>query len=128
MKFNLTETDYDVELLMLYLQRSVKPEKLPGNETVIRFKFTDIDDLSKWWLLVSGDNVDICVSDPGKDVDIFFTSTVKVMADVWMGDTNYRKALRGGELRITGPSALTRNVSSWMSNTIFADLPSAREI
>ena len=41
---NLTEKDYDVELLMLYLQRSIVPEKLLGNETVIRFRFTDISE------------------------------------------------------------------------------------
>ncbi len=63
---NLTETDYDVELLMLYLQRSIAPESLPGNENVIRFKFTDMEkDLSEWWLVVTGDQTDICVKDPG---------------------------------------------------------------
>ncbi len=125
---NLTQSDYDVELLMLYLQRSVNPEKLPGNETVIRFTFTDIEDMAKWWILVEGENVDICVSDPGKDVDLYFTSTVKIMADIWMGDTNYRTALRSGELRVTGPTVMTRDISSWMSNSIFSDIPSAREI
>ena len=39
---NLTEKDYDVELLMLYLKRSIVARELIGRETVIRFKFTDI--------------------------------------------------------------------------------------
>lgn len=125
---NLTQSDYDVELLMLYLQRSVVPAKLPGNQTVIRFRFTDIDDMAKWWIIVEGDDVDICVSDPGMDVDIYFTSSVKTMADIWMGDMTYRKALRAGDLKLTGPNALTRDVSSWMAISIFADMPSAREI
>ena len=38
---NLTEKDFDVELLMLYLKRSIVPSKLIGSESVIRFKFTD---------------------------------------------------------------------------------------
>jgi len=29
---------------MLYLQRSIVAEGLPGKESVIRFKFTDIED------------------------------------------------------------------------------------
>lgn len=45
---NLTEKDYDVELLMLYLRRSINSENLVGNETVIRFKFTDIDTYPDW--------------------------------------------------------------------------------
>ena len=125
---NLTDTDYDVELLMIYLQRSIVPEGLPGNESVIRFKFTDIEDPSEWWLIVTGDKVDICVKDPGKDVDVYFTSTVKTMVDIWMGDTTYRKALAGGILKIVGNSALTHNVTAWMKLTLFADLPPASEI
>ena len=83
---NLTEKDYDVELLMLYLKRSIVPQKLIGRETVIRFKFTDIEKYPDWWLVVTGEEVDLCVKNPGKDIDVYFTSSVKTMADIWMGD------------------------------------------
>ena len=125
---NLTRTDYDVELLMLYLQRSIVPEHLPGNESVIRFKFTDIEDMSEWWLVVTDDQIDVCVKDPGKEVDVYFTSTVKTMADIWMGDTTYRKALAGGALKIVGNRALTRDVTAWMKLSLFTDLPPASDI
>jgi DNA-binding HxlR family transcriptional regulator len=125
---NLTEKDYDVELLMLYLQRSIIPEKLPGDETIIRFKFTDIADMAEWWLVVTGDQVDVCVKDPGKEVDVYFTVSVKTMADIWMGETSYRKARAGGTLKIVGHSSLTRNITDWMNLSVFADLPPASEI
>ena len=125
---NLTEKDYDVELLMLYLQRSIVPENLPGNESVIRFKFTDIKEMSEWWLLITDDKVDICIKDPGKDVDVHFTSSVKTMADIWMGDMTYRKAVADGGLKIVGHSSLTRNITSWMKLSIFVGLPPASEI
>ena len=125
---NLTENDYDVELLMLYLQRSVVPEKLPGNESVIRFRFTDIKACPDWWMLVEGDSVDLCTNDPGKDVDVYFTSSIKTFVDVWMGKSSYRKAIRDGEMTIVGNQALTGNVSAWMNNSTFKDLPAASEI
>ena len=125
---NLTEKDYDVELLMLYLQRSVVTDKLPVNETVIRFKFTDIKEYPDWWMVVERDDVDICVNDPGKDVDIYFTSTVKTLADVWMGESTYRKAIRDGQLTLVGDKVLTHNVSSWLTNSLFSGLPAASEI
>jgi len=125
---NLTESDYDVELLMLYLQRSIRPDKLVGNETVIRFKFTDIKDLSNWWLVARDKDVDVCVKDPGKDVDVYFTCPVKTMIDVWMGELSYRKAVNSNKLKVVGPSVLTRNIFTWMDVSIFADLPSAEEI
>ena len=125
---NLTTKDYDVDLLMLYLQRSIKNEKLPRGETVIRFKFTDMEEKADWWLLVGSDGTDICDRDPGRDVDIFFTTTVKTMADIWMGETTYRRAMSDDALSVVGPSALVNNVSNWMNNSIFTELPSARQI
>ena len=125
---NLTEKDYDVELLMLYLKRSIKPEKLPGRETVIRFNFTDIDQHPEWWLVSRGDEIDLCVKDPGKDIDVYFTTSVKTMADIWMGDNSYRRAIREGTLKVVGDKALTHNITDWMKNSIFTDLPAASEI
>jgi DNA-binding HxlR family transcriptional regulator len=125
---NLTERDYDVQLLMLYLKRSIVPENLAGNETVVRFHFTDIKDYPDWWLVARGEDVDICVNDPGRDVDVYFTSSVKVMADIWMGESSYRKAVNEGLLKLVGPSALTNNVTTWMVSSIFADLAPASEI
>ncbi|MDH5395545.1 MAG: winged helix-turn-helix transcriptional regulator [Gammaproteobacteria bacterium] len=125
---NLTEKDYDVELLMLYLKRSIVPEKLVGTETVIRFKFTDIKEYPDWWLVVINNDLDLCVKDPGKDVDVYFTSTVKTLADIWMGDCSYKKAQNQGLLKIVGNKQLTNNITSWLANSIFADLPPASEI
>jgi len=125
---NLTEKDYDVELLMLYLKRSINPENLIGNETVIRYKFTDIKDYPDWWMVVKGSDVDLCVKDPGKDVDVYFTTSVKTMADIWMGDTTYKKAIAGKELKLVGPKILTKDVSRWMEISVFADIAPASEI
>jgi DNA-binding HxlR family transcriptional regulator len=125
---NLTEDDYDVELLMLYLKRSINPENLIGNETVIRFKFTDIKDYPNWWMVVQGNEVDLCVNDPGKEVDVYFTTTVKTMAGIWMGDTSYKKAIANDELKLVGPKALTKDISSWMEISVFADIAPASEI
>jgi len=50
------------------------------------------------------------------------------MADIWMGDNTYTKAIRDGVLKIIGDKILTRNITAWMSNSIFTDLPSSSEI
>lgn len=125
---HLSEDDYDVELLMLYLQRSIRADKLVGEETVIRFRFTDVEAFPDWWLVVRGDELDLCVKDPGKEVDVYFTCSVRTMADIWMGDCSYRKAIGRGELTVVGDRVLTRDITAWMANSIFADLPPANEI
>ncbi len=119
---NVTRDDYDVELLMLYLQRSIQPQALPGNETAIRFHFTDVSEYPDWWVLVEDQRVDICVNDPGREIDVHFTTTVKVMADVWMGKVSYRRAIADKSLVLVGHQALINDVGAWMKDSIFAGI------
>jgi hypothetical protein len=120
--------DLDLELLMLYLERSVQVDKLPGRETVIRFKFTDLDRYQDWWIVVADRKVDLCVREPGKEVDVYFTTDLRTMIEVWMGDTEYRSAIHGGRMKLVGPSALTRDVKHWLKPSIFAGIPPAHGI
>ncbi len=127
-RVNLSEEDYDVELLMLYLKRSIVRERLSDGETVIRFHFTDLERYTDWWLVARRDEVDLCLSDPGKEVDVWFTSSVKTLANIWMGESTYRQAVRNGSLKLVGEPALTRNVADWMSNSPWADLPAPSKL
>lgn len=113
-KDNLVDEDYDVELLMLYLERTIARDMLPGPETVLRFEFTDLHEYPLWWLIVTGNGVDVCVKDPGRDVDVYFRSTVRTMSDVWLGHRSYRDGVDSGDLSIVGDDALTRTVGKWL--------------
>lgn len=124
----IADAELDIELLMLYLERSIDPEKLPGNNTILCFNFTDLSELNKWWLIVSDTTIDVCTVDPGKEVDIWFNTDLRSMIDVWMGNTSYKTAIRDKKLQLIGPIALTANVTEWMANSLFADIPPADQI
>src|SRR5690242_9597001 len=64
----LTSMDFDVEFLMFYLERSVDPEQIPGNNAVIQFKFTDLAEQRNWWLLVNGTKAEVCITEPSREV------------------------------------------------------------
>jgi DNA-binding HxlR family transcriptional regulator len=126
MRSNLVDEDYDVEFLMLCLERSIVPSKLPGKETVIHFHFTDLTVHPRWWIVVSGKQTEVCVKDPGKDVDVYLTTKVSCMTNAWLGQRTYRNVIKSGELKLVGPSMLTRSIGSWMTNCSLADLPGAK--
>ena len=113
-KDHLVDEDYDVELLMLYLERTIAVDKLPGSSIVLRFEFEDMKKERIWWLVVTVSIVDVCVKDPGHDVDIFIKTTVRIMTDVWLGHKTYKLAIKEGVLDIVGPSGLVRSVNSWL--------------
>jgi DNA-binding HxlR family transcriptional regulator len=119
----LVNDDLDVDFLIFNLGRSVDPDRLVGNHTVIKFRFNDLSLKRDWWLLVDGAKVDLCIDDPGRDVDVYLTTTVRTMHDVWMGDRSYREAELSGDLLIEGEVALTRNVSDWLRPSLFSQSP-----
>lgn len=114
--------ELDIQLLMLYLRRSIKPENIPRKETIIHFKFNDLKKLKDWWIIVKDNDVDVCIDDPGKEVDIWFATNVRTMMEVWMGDQSYQSAIKQNKLKIVGPTSMTRNVTKWMSNSEFAKI------
>ena len=115
-------SDYlDVDLLLLYLERSIDPGELPGSQTVLRFRFNDLPEQRDWWLLVRDGRVDICITDPGRDVDVYFATTAQTMGQVWMGERSYREAVLAGDLIVEGDPALTRRISAWLRPSIFAE-------
>jgi hypothetical protein len=108
---------------MLYLERSIDREKIKGQETVIKFRFTDLTEQRDWWLVVKPEVAEVCLKDPGRDVDVFFNCTVRTLSEIWMGDRTYRDAIREGDLRLDGDPALMRNISAWLRPGIFASSP-----
>lgn len=117
-RHNLGDGDLDVDFLMYYLERSIDTGELPGN-AVIQFKFRDLANCRDWWLLVDHQDVQVCIVPPGRDVDVFFNTTVRTMHDVWMGDRTYRDAMLSGDLSLEGDPALTRRVSKWLRPSVF---------
>lgn len=124
----LTEQDFDVGLLMLYMERSIDPTELVGKQTVLRFNFSDVEDIPHWWIVVSEGDVDVCIHDPGKEVDVYFNTCVRTMAEVWMGDISYKKAISEGKLQLVGPKVLTSTVQKWLKPSLFHGIAPATEI
>lgn len=124
-RHTVLDSDLDAEFLMFYLERSVEPSRLTGGNTVIKFRFNDLSEQQNWWLLVESDKTQVCLKDPGRDVNVYFNCSLRTMHDVWMGDRSYREAVKSGDLVIEGEPALTRTVQSWLRSSIFAESPRA---
>ena len=118
----MSDDELDVELLMADIQRRIDPSKLPGGRTVLKFNYTDLDNFAEWWVKISGRNVEVCLDDPGDEVDVYFTTNLRTMTEVWMGDLSLRKAQVDGRLKIVGASTLLRNISSWFPLYLYADI------
>lgn len=109
----MADAELDVGLLMADIERRIDRGALPAGRTVLHFRFTDLDRYAQWWLKIDGDEGELCLDDPGDDVDVYFASTLRTMTEVWMGDVSLHEAQRSGSLRVVGAPAYTRTLAAW---------------
>lgn len=119
---DLSRDELDPRLAMWDMQRNIETGALPPHRVVIRFRFTDVDPKLPrvTWLILDGEDVDVCYRDPGYDVDLVVSGRLRVLIGAWMGDFPLTKALRDGDLRIEGPGNLIRAFPGWLRRSIFA--------
>ena len=118
----MNQEDLDVGTFMWDFHRSLNTSELPDGETVFSVSFTGLDAHSKWWLVANDNVVDLCTDDPGKDVDLYITTTLPVLAEVWMGDTEVHSAVRDEDIMLTGVSYLVKSASDWFPKSRYADV------
>ena len=110
----MTDQELDVQLLMSDIQRRINAGKLPGGQTVIKFLFMDLDRYNEWWVKIQGNQVDLCMENPGNEVDVYFTCDLRTMTEVWMGDRSIEQARSDNRLKIVGSSVYMKNIRSWL--------------
>jgi hypothetical protein len=86
----------------------------------LKFKFTDLKKYSNWWIKIGDGVVDLCVDNPGYEVDVFFTAGLRTMTEVWMGDISLQKAQNDGRLMIHVVSRHLQNIKTWFPLHRFA--------
>jgi DNA-binding HxlR family transcriptional regulator len=118
--------DLDASFLMWDIRRNLHLEELPPERVIIHFEFADAKKgMRQWWLVVDDGQVDLCLDDPGHEVDVCLSSALRTMTQVWMGDMSLAQARAKGLLKVAGPARLVRSLNSWLGASPFADIPAA---
>jgi len=121
----LSDEELDVEFLMWDIQRRLNLDALPDGETVICFIFNELEKYKSWWLVVRDDGVDLCTENPGKEVDVYFNTSVRTLVEVWRGDLKIRTALREQKVTAIGDPLLVRTMPDWLGICLYAHIQPA---
>jgi DNA-binding HxlR family transcriptional regulator len=122
----LTERDLDAGLLMWDVHRNIQTEQLPAGRTVIYFEFADAKKgMRRWWLVVKNGEVDLCLEDPGYEIDLTVISLLQCFTRIWMGDISLASARASGEVKLEGQGRLKQTVTKWLGPSPFAGVKAA---
>jgi len=120
----LSLKNLDPSLLMWDMRRNLNPEPLPPRRCTIQFQYPELPQSKRnWWLVVDGGAVDLCGSDPGFEIDLLVTGSLKSMTAIWMGISVLQKEIEAGRLELDGDPQIAKAMQQWLGLSTFAAEP-----
>lgn len=120
----VSKDDLDPRLLMWDVHRRINTEALPDRRIVVKFEFANVPrgmhGAKHWWLVLDGLDVELCLKDPGHEVDLFVNADLYAMIQVWVGERTIKDALRQNLITLHGPVSLVRAFPSWLKLGVFS--------
>jgi len=116
----------DAGFLMWNVRRRIDRARLPNHRVVVCFRFSGIPRTYRghtvFWLMLEKTAVEICVEDPGVEIDLVVDADLAVMTSVWLGDMPFEEALRSRGVRLMGPRRLSGAFPTWLMLSHFAGI------
>ncbi len=113
--------DLDPRFLMWDIMRNAKTIEILPNPFITHIHLTDIEQgLNDYWLVFENDAVDLCNKDNDYDVDVQITVNSKILTEVWMGWSDFDRAIQQKKLKILGDQQYTSVAKEWLGQSIVA--------
>lgn len=114
----------DPDLVMWDMHRRMRLDRMPERRTVIQFEFDDQPKNKRLrWIVGDTKGVELCITDPGFEPDLFVITDSRVVTWVWYGDIALGHAIDDGRIRLHGPRRLCDAFPSWLRLNMLADVP-----
>jgi len=118
---SLSLKNLDPSLLMWDMRRNLAPTSLPDRRCTVNIVYPELSAGRKsWWLVIDGNEVDLCSDDPGYEVDLYVESSLRSMTAVWMGHSTLKAEIEAGNIELTGDKAIARSMHAWLGLSPFA--------
>lgn len=116
-----SKPDLDASLLMWDMHRTINTDPFPLAQRVVQFEFLGVPAKDRfYWLVVENHEVDVCLKNPGFDVNLHIRCPLKEFTAFWMGETSLAALERANKIRIEGDAQLRKNLGKWLCGNMFA--------
>lgn len=120
--------DLDPAFLAWSMHTRIDTSRLPPGRLVVAFEFSGApSDSSRFWLVTNDGAVDMCIRDPGFEVDVTVRADVRVFVEAWRGFRDLETEIRAGRIRLIGARALTRQFPGWLKLSMLAPYERLRQ-
>lgn len=120
---DLTLEHLDAKVLMWNVRRKIDISAMPrSRRSVVQFLFPELekDEQSYWLIARPGTEVDLCLTDPGHEVDLYVNCDLKALTAAWMGYSTVRREMARDKIVLVGDPALKASFERWMVPSLYA--------
>jgi DNA-binding HxlR family transcriptional regulator len=114
------DSELDPILLLWWMHSRVYRERLPKQRVVVEFDFLESRP-ARFWLVLTPEDVSVCMNHPGFDVNILVTAELKSFFQIWSGRIAFTDALRADKIQLDALPALIRDFPGWFMLSPFAN-------
>lgn len=123
----LSLKNLDPSLLMWDMRRNLNPKPMPPRRCTIQFLYPELpQNYRAWWLVVEKGEIDLCSFDPGYEVDLLVSGSLRCMTAIWMGLVRVDAEVAAGRIELEGDRALANSFGTWLGLSPFA--PTQRRV
>ena len=124
----LKEHEIDLGLLVWSLESTTNPRAFGTKRCLIRLELTDQTDVKKyWWFLNRNGRCELCVEDPGGEVNLYLACTLPDAIYIVRGDITPTKAIDMQRLEVLGDSWARRQLVKWLNLSPLTSIKSCRQ-
>ncbi len=116
--------DLDPAFLAWSMHTRLNVDVMPEGRTVMAFEFTGCHHgFKRFWLVVNDGHVDMCLKNPGYDVDITVSADIQRFVQAWRGYRPLREEIANGFIQVEGPVKLCKAFPDWLLLSALAEFP-----
>lgn len=124
----LADREVDLNLLIWAMERGVRPDAFGERRCIVMLTFTDQPKSRQhWWFINEGGRTELCLEEPGFEVDLYLAATLRDMIYIWRGDLSLTRAVDRGQLEAHGAAWARRALARWLCGSPFAHVKAQRK-
>lgn len=73
-----------------------------------------------YWIVFEPDDIEVCIKDPGHEVDIAITAHIRTLVEIWLGHVSLGSALERDAITLDGSASEIKAFSTWFMLSHFS--------
>lgn len=109
-----TPQELDPLLLLWWMHQRVNRDQLADDRVVVQFDFYGAE-TGSYWLVLTPDDVTLCLTDPGYELNVLVTADLATFFKLWLGRISYQDAIRDSRVLVEGIPRHVRAFPRWFA-------------